>query len=563
MSPDSDKTYKVEFQPQGKRIRVAKGISLLEAGRMCSIPIASDCGGQGRCGRCRVKVIDGEISLASSDEKEVLKNKQIHLRDRLACMAKLHGDAKIYIPSASLIEEQVLLLNGKYCPPEQAGKLSKDHLAVFSQDGIPRDADVSRITSIGIAIDLGTTSIAGRLMALSSKTEICSAGSMNPQTSIGEDVISRLDYALHTPNGDFELSDLVRKALNNLADKLCRKGKVSPSQVTDIIICANTAMSHLLLNIPVEQLAKAPYIAGFKKQLSFTAMDLNLSHIPHARVKIIPCIHGFVGGDHVAMILALGLDNVQNTVLGIDIGTNTEIVLAKPGPKGGLFVASCASGPALEGAHIRDGMRAGPGAIEKVRITNQGPMVKTVNDSTPAGICGSGLLDAVSGLLKTGILDSRGHLDRKNLKIISAKEGEPPSYLLVPAEKSSSGDNILITQSDISEIQLAKGAINAGIQTILEQTQTPADQIDCVYLAGAFGSHINIDSALAIGLFPHLSGARFVQAGNAALAGASLALMSEKNCERAQTIALKANHIELAGNPGFTRKMVRAMRFSL
>ena len=561
MSPDLDKTYKVEFQPQGKRTHVAKGISLLEAGRKCSIPIASDCGGQGRCGRCRVKVIEGEISLACRDEKEVLKNKQVNLQDRLACMAKLHGDARIFIPSTSLIEEQVLLLNGKYSPPEQAGKLSKDHLTVFSPDGIPHDVDISRTASIGIAFDIGTTSIAGRLMDLSSKTEICTAGSMNPQISLGEDVISRLNYALHTPNGDLELSDLVRKALNTLADKLCRQGKVSPSQVTDIIICANTAMSHLLLNLPVEQLAKAPYIAGVKNQLSFTAIDLNLSHIPHALVKIIPCIHGFVGGDHVAMILALGLDNVQNTVLGIDIGTNTEIVLAKPGVKTRLFVASCASGPALEGAHIRDGMRAGPGAIERVRISDQGPVVETVNNSTPVGLCGSGLVDAVSELLKTGILDSRGHLDRKNSKIISAKEGGAPSYLLVPAEKSSSDDNILITQSDISEIQLAKGAIHAGIQTILEQTQTPAGQIDCVYLAGAFGSYINIDSALAIGLFPHLPGARFVQVGNAALTGASLALISKKNCERAQAIALKANHVELAGNQGFTRKMVRAMRF--
>jgi len=431
--------------------------------------------------------------------------------------------------------------------------------AVFIKEGIPTGIGPLGSVPHGLAIDIGSTSIAGRLVDLSTGEESCSAGIMNPQISIGEDVISRLAHAINTPEGDEELSSMLREALDGLAETLCKKGQISSWLVTDVVLCANTAVSHLLLKLPVNFLARAPYTAGFSTQLELSATDLDLNHIPCARIRVMPCIKGFIGGDHVAMILACDIDRSNDTVLGVDIGTNTEIVLAKPGGGGGMFVASCASGPALEGAHIRDGMRAGPGAIEQVRITEHGPEVKTIHHKAPVGICGSGLIDAVSELLRAGILGERGQLD-KNAERVRPRQNSL-SYQLVASEESGSGDDILITQKDISEIQLAKAAIHSGILTILKKTNTTVEQVSAVYLSGAFGSHINIDSALAIGLLPEFPNAKFIQSGNAASVGACLALISKKESERAARIALKAQQVELAGDSGFTHLLARALRF--
>jgi uncharacterized 2Fe-2S/4Fe-4S cluster protein (DUF4445 family) len=600
---------KIEFQPQGRRIHAAKGTSVLEAGKKAGIPIASDCGGKGRCGRCRVKIISGKVSLPDNDERAVLDRKLGTSTERLACCTTIDGDAKIHIPAASKRTEQVLLLEGKSRSPESVDRVtvmgvqlnlpslndqrsdlqrlmdelqltdrerfvvhpkfvhrlssllrsSEGSFAVFLKEGVPTGIGPLGSVPYGLAIDIGSTSIAGRLVDLSTGEESCSAGIMNPQISLGEDVISRLTYAINTAEGDEELSSMLRKALNRLAETLCEKGRVSPWLVTDVVLCANTAVSHLLLKLPVNFLARAPYTAGFSTQLELSSTDLDLDYIPCARVRIMPCIKGFIGGDHVAMILACNMDRSNDMVLGVDIGTNTEIVLVKPGVGGGMFVASCASGPALEGAHIRDGMRAGPGAIEQVQITDQGPKVKTIHHKAPVGICGSGLIDAVSELLRVGILGERGQLN-KNAKRVRARQNSL-SYQLVASEESGSGDDILITQKDISEIQLAKAAIHAGISTILEKTNTMVEQVSAVYLSGAFGFHIDIDSALSIGLLPEFPNAKFIQSGNAASVGAYLALISKKESERASRIALKAQLVELAGNPGFTHLLARALRF--
>jgi uncharacterized 2Fe-2S/4Fe-4S cluster protein (DUF4445 family) len=609
MPNDTEKSCKLELQPQGRRIRLAKGTTVLEAVKEGGIPLASDCGGNGRCGRCRVKIISGEVSMPDKDELAVLDRKQVSSTDRLACRTTVNGDAKILIPSASLRTEQALLLDGKLRSAEAVDRIccreltlsrpnlddqrsdlqrlidglslsdgsgfkvhpqfvhrlselirsSKGSLTVFLKDGIPIGVGEPQSNPYGMAVDIGTTSIAGRLVNLCTGAESCSAGIMNPQISLGEDVISRLDYAIRHPDGGAELASMLREALDSLARKLCERSRISPFLVTDVVICANTAISHLLLKLPVSFLARAPYVAGFSTPLELAATDLGLNHIPCARVRILPCIQGFIGGDHVAMILGCDMDRGGNTIMGIDIGTNTEIALVKPGNNGGLFVASCASGPALEGAHIRDGMRAGPGAIEKVRITDHGPAVKTVQGDAPIGICGSGLVDTVAELLKAGILGERGQLKRDAIGIQTGRK--VPAYQLVPSDESGSGEDILITQKDISEIQLAKAAIHAGILTMLEKTETPLEQVSAVFLAGAFGSHINIDSAISIGLLPKFPDATFIEAGNAACAGASLALISKKESQRASQIARKANQIELAGDPKFKHLLAKALRF--
>lgn len=540
---NSKKIGNIEFQPLGKRIEVPAGTTLLEAARRAGVPLASECGGRGKCGRCRVEILSGNVSQPDSDEKSALKRKGASPKERLACRVRVDGDAGIHVPSASRKYDSVVQVHGR----------------LRSYGGVPVGLPPEKTAPLGVAIDMGTTTIAGRLLDLESGEEVCSAGRMNPQISVGEDIISRMDYAIHDSSGARKLPTMLLIALNDLVKNLCNKGNASFDQVLEMVICGNTVISHLLLQLPVAPLARAPYIAGFSSPLEISAEDLGLNNVPRARILIMPCIEGFVGGDHVAMILGCGLDRSPDTVLGVDIGTNTEIVLAKPGSMGGLFVASCASGPALEGAHIRDGMRAASGAIERVRITESGPVVKTINREPPIGLCGSGILDALSELLRLGFVDDRGHLKKSGDRIRSGPDG--PSYRLVSAESSGSGRDILLTQRDISEIQLAKGAIHAAMETLLEKTGTPPEAIARVYLAGAFGDHLNIDGALAIGLFPKLPKAHFVQAGNAALVGVSLVLMSNDERERAAAIALSARHMELANDSRFSRLFVRAMRF--
>jgi len=513
-------------------MEVSVGTRLIQAARQFNVPLASDCGGKGTCGKCMVEIISGDVSLQDLDELRILEQNNALPHHRLACRTQVLGDVKINIPIASQTYDQTILLSGRVRP------LKGDiHSAV------------SGAVANGIAFDIGTTTIVGSLLNIETGEEICSTGMVNPQVSIGEDIITRMDYAIHTDQGGRLLASLLSEALNDLIKELCNKGGISFDKVTDIAICGNTAISHLLLQLPISPLARAPYIAGFNTFQNITGKKLGLKHIPNAGVIIMPCIKGFVGGDHVAMILACDLDQCTDTVIGIDIGTNSEIVLAKPGSNGGLFVTSCASGPAFEGAHMGDGMRAASGAIKQVQIDKDGPIVKTINNKPSIGICGSGMVDALSELLKTGFMDNRGHLQIN-------------PYILVPAGTSGSGQDILLTQKDISQIQLAKGAIYAGITTLLKKTDTLVEEVNCVYLAGAFGSYLNIQNALSIGLLPNFEKAKFIQAGNAAIAGSSLVLLSKEERDRASAIATQAHHIDLARDPGFSRLFVQAMRFN-
>jgi uncharacterized 2Fe-2S/4Fe-4S cluster protein (DUF4445 family) len=522
----------------------------------------------------------------------------------------LHGDVQILIPKSSRAYDQRLQLEGRLRPAEgdkrytvvnvelfppsladqrpdvkrlldalpffrggdwqphpsfikrlsSVARRSGWRLTVHLRDGIPVSVAPIGESPMGIAVDLGTTKIGGLLIDMASGREICAAGMVNPQISYGEDVISRLNYAIQKENGSRVLARLLRNALDRLVKKLCDQGGVSADRIVEIILCGNTAMSHLLLQLPPEPLARAPYIAGFSSPLAMMASELGLKSVPGARVLVLPCIGGFVGGDHVAMILACGIDRCSGPTLGVDIGTNTEIVLAKPGPNGGIFVASCASGPAFEGAHIRDGMRAASGAIETFRMTSDGPVAGTVNGAPPVGLCGSGLVDAISELLRIGVIDGRGHLaGTTHPPIRSGPNG--PAYVLIPAHASGTGRDIVLTQRDISAVQLAKGAIHAGIRMLLAKADTPADAVAEVYMAGAFGSYLNIESALSIGLLPVLPKARFIRAGNAAAAGATLTLVSKAERKRAGEIALEAQHIESATDPQFSRLFVRSMWF--
>lgn len=606
---NSDSLYQVQFQPTGKRIHVPVGCNLLEAARRAGIEITSDCGGEGTCGQCQVVVLRGSVSPPQGNETFALSELDLHSGRRLACSARVQSDLVVEVPKESTLTGQRLQIESSlaaFAPDplvraytldlaratlsdarsdlsrvrdalrdgytleapravpgviRQISTILREHgwrVTVFVRGAEIVGAAMPGARAIGYCVDLGTTKIAAALVDLESGQVLASAGAPNPQVGYGEDVISRINTILRSPSNAGLLAEKVRAALQDLLAGLLDGTGLPAEQVVEGCIVGNTVMIHLLLELPVRQLAGAPYVAAASDALEVRADELGLRMAPGASVYIPPGIGGFIGSDHTAMMLACEIDRAGQVTLGIDIGTNTEIVLRKPG--GDLLSsASCASGPAFEGAHIAEGMRAAAGAIDKVKITRDGVELSTIQNELPVGLCGSGIIDAAAELHRCGLINRHGSFDRQNPRVREGQHGG--EFLLAPAASSATGRDITIDQKDINEIQLAKGAIQAGLRILLEVNgATPADVRE-VIIAGAFGSYLNIEHAAAIGLFPHLPNARFRQVGNAALAGAVGLLISAGARQRAGEIQRAARYQELTTYPRFTRIFAQAMLF--
>jgi uncharacterized 2Fe-2S/4Fe-4S cluster protein (DUF4445 family) len=401
----------------------------------------------------------------------------------------------------------------------------------------------------GLAVDLGTTKIAAYLIDLEDGNTLASDGIENPQIAFGEDVITRISYAME--HGGITLQQAVIEGLNQLIAKLCPE----PERIVEITLVGNTAMNHLFLGLPVKQLGVAPYLPAVQGSLDVKARDIGLNTAPGAYVHLLPNVAGFIGADHTAMILATGIYKTDKTVLGLDIGTNTEVVLAHQGK---LMSTSCASGPAFEGGHISCGMRAVRGAIEKLEIQESQVIVQTLQDAPPIGLCGSGVLDAVAGLCRTGAVNKLGRLGNGP----GVREhGSAREFVLVSADKSGTGRDITLTQKDISEVQLAKAAVRTGIEALLSEMHISWQEVEEIIIAGGFGTAINPASAITIGMFPPLPLERFREAGNAAGTGARLALISRPQREKAEEIARTISYLELMARPDFSIQFSRALFF--
>ncbi|MBN1220328.1 MAG: DUF4445 domain-containing protein [Anaerolineae bacterium] len=601
-------TYQVDFEPIGKRIEVAPNTTLLEAAQQAGLVLASTCGGMRTCGQCRVVILSGNVSPSDPDEENILTELELQSGQRLACNTRVQGNVKVHVPTTSLITTQRLQLKG------DAVELTLDSLIHTHNLEIPpptlhdpradlerlvaalpstspqtiraepavvrqittsaraydwrlsvylRDAEVVGVVPfdtppVGLAIDLGTTKIAASLVDLTNGNELAVAGTLNPQIGYGEDVISRLTHVWRNPDGGHTLAAMVWETLDNLLGELTEKADVSRMQVADVCLAGNTAMTHLFLELPVRQLAMSPYVAASNAAIEVKAHEVGLTTAPGAYVHVLPCIGGFVGADHVAMILASQLDQTEQVALGIDIGTNTEIVLAKPGQKF-LTSVSCASGPAFEGAHISNGMRAASGAIEAVELTTTGFHLRTIDNAPAIGLCGSGIIDAVAELRRWNLINERGRFNRHHQRVREGRQGA--EFLLAPADQSGSKRDVVVTQKDINEIQLAKGAIRAGLEVLLDATDTAPEEVQEVIIAGAFGSFLKVQSALDMGLLPHLPNARYRQVGNAAIVGVRYVLLSRQARQRAQQIVSQTNYLELTTYPKFNRRFALGMLF--
>ena len=422
-----------------------------------------------------------------------------------------------------------------------------------------RDHEIIHVSAegrpwLGLAVDIGTTKVAAYMLDLASGRTLARRGVMNPQIAYGEDIIARLMYAGKGAEESALMQSLLVGCLNQIAADACGEIGARSADIVDAVVVGNTAIHHLFLRLPVGQLAVAPYVPAVRSAVDVPAREIGLKFAPGANLHLLPNIAGYVGADHVSMLLATGVADRSDTVLAIDIGTNTEMCLAHRGQMASL---SCASGPAFEGAHITFGMRAAPGAIERVRIVDGQVQYKTIGDQPPVGICGSGILDVVAELRRTELLSPSGRLGGTGVR-----RGEGGLEFVISDEaKSGNGRAITVTQQDIRELQLAKGAIRCGLETLLQDAGITAGDVDQVLIAGAFGTYIDVASAIAIGLLPVIPLESVSQVGNAAGTGARLALISRAQRSHAQDLARRVRYIELAGTPNFMRNFAEGMHF--
>jgi uncharacterized 2Fe-2S/4Fe-4S cluster protein (DUF4445 family) len=586
--------------PVGRRGRCPEGNSLLECARLLNVDLVSICGGVGACRRCRIQVISGEVSPPTAVDRDTFTAAELEQGCRLACAAFPQSDIRVLVPPESLSAPQRMQVEGldlrvapdplalslevQLTPPSLENPESDDRnlwralerahgiapgtidLAVQqvlssrlrSQDWkasvVLRESEVIAMGApstrwIGLAVDIGTTKIAVYLVDMKSGEIAASSGLMNPQISYGEDVVSRIYTAGESSGNAAKLQALLVDALNSSVAALCVEIGSDPSHIADAVIVGNTVIHHLFLRLPVQQLGLVPYVPAVRSAVDIKARDIGLKMAPGGYVHMLPNIAGYVGADHVAMLLATEIAEMEGVTLALDIGTNTEICLNCHGK---MKSVSCASGPAFEGAHIKFGMRAAKGAIEHVRLSGERLEIQTIGGGAPVGICGSGLLDGIAQMLQNGVIDPSGRmLDHPLVR----KRNDRREFVLVerPGE-----DDITISQKDVRELQAAKTAIRLGIQALLEDAGIVEADIDRVIIAGAFGTFIDVQSAVAIGMLPPLPLERYQQVGNAAGTGARMALISQDRRRVALEIAARDGYIELACIPDFNNKFAAA-----
>jgi len=610
MGVETMQTFHVDVQPLGRRGDCPAGQSLLDCARHLGVELANLCGGAGTCGKCKVQLLSGELSDLAPAERTFLTPRQIADGYRLACRAIPLSDCKVSVPPESLTAPQRTQVEGQEVvvaveplvrgypvqlaqPSLEKGDLRSDALRLldaleqqhqlkigvldlevlrglstqvraegWQANAVVRDRSrevVALISSssrpLGLAVDLGTTKIAGYLVDLQTGRALASQGIMNPQSAHGEDVVARMLCALQGSDQAAQLQHTVTDALSQLAVELCARFDATPADIVEAVVVGNTAIHHLFLRLPVAQLARAPYVPAVQSALDVKARDLGLRIAPGAYVHLLPNVAGYVGADHVAMLLATDLARADGVVLALDIGTNTEICLAN---RGVLSSVSCASGPAFEGAHIKHGMRAAPGAIERVRLVEDRVEYQTVGGVEPVGICGSGILDALAELYRIGVLDASGRMG-EHPRVRTDEQEQVREFMLVGERERAGKPALTITQKDVRELQQAKGAMRAGINVLLARNDLDTDDVDQVVIAGAFGTYINVSSAIAVGMLPALPLDRFRQVGNAAGVGARLALVSRSKRIEAQEIARLVDYVELATDPRFATTYARAM----
>jgi len=605
-------TVNVLFQPDGRRGKVKRGETILEAARKLGIDITSICGGKGFCGKCRVIVTEGVVSPVTEAERKHLTREELESGYRLACMAEIKTDVVIVVPDESRRSKQRLQVEGVKTPVKLQPLVTKVTLTMPPPSLNDQRDDASRLLSVlqsqhglkevrfkygvlkklpdtlrsgkwtvtvtvwdgreiidveagetadrmyGFAVDVGTTKMAGYLLDLNSGKLLSVSSLMNPQIPFGEDVITRITYAMKGAEALKNLQEAVVGGLNKLITDACKKAHVSPDEIYEVTVVGNTAMHHLFLGLNPKFLSISPYTPVVAEPVNVEASKLGVRINQRGNVHVLPVIAGFVGADTVADILATEMYKSEETCFLIDIGTNTEIVI---GNKNGMMAASCASGPAFEGAFIKHGMRAATGAIERVWIDEDTlePKYLTIDDARPRGICGSAIVDIVAEMLKAGIIDTSGRI-RDDVDSPRVRESSGMmEYVIAWGDETATGREITITQSDIREIQKAKSAMFTGASILMKRLRITPEDITRVFIAGAFGTYIDPLNAITIGMLPEFPLETIKQVGNAAGTGARMALLSREARQTARKLRRMVRYVELAADPDFKKEYLAAL----
>ena len=601
------------FFPNEKRVRVPPGVTLFDAASWNGIAIDSTCGGHGTCKKCRIRVIDGAVPVTPLDIR-AFTPEELRGGWRLACRVLAETDTRVEVPplvtrpkAATVgVGRQVILrpaVQKRYLElgePSLTDQMTDMERVLARIDDLELRVDLHALRSVGrvlraadykvtavivdevlidvepgdtsgrlfgIAFDLGTTTVVATLLDLSTGTPVAVDSMLNKQQPFGADVITRISAVMMDPAALGRLSGLAHETLAELARSVCEQGEVDPNEVYEVAVAGNATMTHIALGIDPGPLGVAPFIMSTRLYPEILAADLGIRAHPRARAVVFPAFGAYVGGDITAGLLASGMDRDARTRLFVDIGTNCEIVL---GNREWLLATAAPAGPAFEGAAIRCGMRAADGAIEVVSMTPETIELKVIGDAEPAGLCGSGLVDAVTSLVRLGLLDGSGRLVPQEqaaelapglvsrLTMLGQERVFVLHWLGDPGDVSRS---IYLSQRDVRELQFATAAIATGWQILLEESGLVPSDIQQVLLAGSFGSYLSPANAIRIGLVPKLPVLRVVSAGNVAGEGAKMALLSVR--ERAGGLALleEVRYVELSDRADFNDRFVDQLQF--
>src|SRR6266571_6162210 len=609
-----------------RTLSVASGTTILKAAHTGGVDITATCGGRGRCTSCRVKFLAGLPPPPTIMDQVQLGDDLVREGYRLSCQCVLHEPVTVQV--APPLEERSFQILGAGPGVRQLGRITLDS-GVAKQVvkvTLPREehhqtsdleqllaavglttADVGpavlqglpqalrddpagvtvttfasggtaggrqRILAVergdtagmkfGLAIDIGTTSVVTTLIELESGEQLASVSSLNPQAVFGGDLMSRIAFAQFNPVNLRKLTTRILGLLNQHIEQVCREAGVLPKWVYKVVVVGNTCMHHLVLGIDPSHVGLAPYAPVMRHALVTTARELHLKTAPEAQVCFLPIVAGFVGADAVAVALATRMDAGDRLRCAVDIGTNGEVVL---GSRARLLACSAPAGPALEGAQIRHGMRGALGAIDRVTVDDD-VHVHTIGEAAALGICGSGLIDLLAGLLDAGVIDPTGLIQVDQRDALPSKlservvvKGEERQVIVLRPGEAGARQEIVLTQDDVRQVQLAKGAIASGVMMLQHVAGVPGETVVELMLAGGFGNYVSIASALRIGLIPPVAPAKVRYVGNAASLGAQLCLVSEAERAHAAEVARAIEHVSLAAHPDFEQIFVDAMNF--
>lgn len=607
-------TVSVLYFPNNKKTVTEKGTNLLHAAAEAGVLIDGSCAGKGLCGKCKVKILEGDAGKFNRLEEHALSEQEKEDGYRLACQITVNSDLVVLIPDihgSSKRKKQMNALPDSFVPnstiqkrfikvPKAVIETQKNDIARIREavndpsmkfdyallPAIQRAMTAKRgkLTVVldahqmiaieagdtsshcyGLAFDIGTTTVVGILWDLIEKKMVDVEASTNPQSVFGSDVISRIQYCIEEDSHTRQMQKKIMECFNEMIRKFCERNAVEENHIYDMTVVGNTTMSHLFLGVNPVSMSRIPFAPVYSEGIHLKAGQLGIAVNANANVYTLPNIAGHVGSDITGVMLAANVFGLPGNTIIIDVGTNGEILVASSGT---VEACSTAAGPAFEGASIHHGMRAAKGAIEGVTI-EEDISLKVIEDGEPMGICGSGLIDAVGELIKAGLINKRGNLltqaEARDQKIAPAVcdrlfgQGKDTGIVLF---RRNGKDSIVLLQQDIREVQLAKGAILGGMMTLMKNLDFTVHEIDRVIIAGAFGSYINKESAIRMGLLPAISKDKVISIGNGAGVGASMALLSQDCREQAETLTKKIRHIELSKNEDFQEYYIDSMLFA-